>query len=201
MVDESRAWENCDIDDLWIFDKLILSKKLGYICGPKGVNVPKPRKYMIKPCVNIMGMGEGAYCEKLSGNTDHIETGTFWCEFFKGRHLSVDYLDGKQLLCVEGFKSTNTFERWDMWKKVEDNISLPNLLIPLAKKYRYMNVEYIGGKIIEVHLRHNPDFHGHNSDIVIPVWEDQQIKPPENMKFIKNKDGKRKGFYINETIS
>ena len=52
---EDEAWLNCHNEDLWIFDKLILAKKLGYVCGPIGVDVPEPGYYIVRPCVNIMG--------------------------------------------------------------------------------------------------------------------------------------------------
>jgi hypothetical protein len=77
-------------EDLWIYDKLILCKKLGYICGPKGQPVPEPGEYVVKPIVNMMGMGLGAKKVFIQDSTEHLEDGFFWCEIFKGRHLSVD---------------------------------------------------------------------------------------------------------------
>ena len=59
-TDEENIWMNADPDDLWVFDKLILSKKLGYACGPVGTNVPKPDWYIVRPCVNAIGLGLGA---------------------------------------------------------------------------------------------------------------------------------------------
>ena len=55
-----EAWVKCHPDDLWIFDKLILAKKLGYLCGPADVAVPKSDNYIVRPCVNLAGMGIGA---------------------------------------------------------------------------------------------------------------------------------------------
>ena len=89
MTDE-QAWLNCHEDDLWIFDKLILSRKLGYICGPKGLEVPEPGRYIVRPAVNTSGMGEGARIQFLAKSTNHLPPGSFWCEVFTGRHLSID---------------------------------------------------------------------------------------------------------------
>ena len=36
MIDDDEVWDVAHTEDLWIFDKLILSKKLGYQCGPAG---------------------------------------------------------------------------------------------------------------------------------------------------------------------
>jgi hypothetical protein len=196
LTDEELAWLICEPKDLWVFDKLIVSKKLGYRCGPKGLDVPKRGYYVVRPCVNAMGMGEGVSIEYLKDNTDHLPTGSFWCQKFKGRHLSVDYYKGEQVLCVEGFKAKDELRKWDMWMKVNDKIKLPKMLRKLAKKYLYMNVEYIGGKVIEVHLRHNPDFSRHQSDIVIPVWRGEEVCPPKGMSYLYAPDGDRKGFYI-----
>ena len=37
---EMNAWSNCALEDLWIFDKLIVAKKAGHLCGPRGIPVP-----------------------------------------------------------------------------------------------------------------------------------------------------------------
>ena len=37
---EDLVWKKVDPDDIWVMDKLILSRKLGYNCGPVGQDVP-----------------------------------------------------------------------------------------------------------------------------------------------------------------
>ena len=59
-MQDDQAWLSCDVADLWIFDKLILSRKLDYICGPVDVDVPSPGNYIVRPCVNLAGMSRGA---------------------------------------------------------------------------------------------------------------------------------------------
>ena len=68
MYDEVKAFSQIETEDLWVLDKLILSKKLGYKCGPKGIDVPNRGRYIIRPCVNIMGMGEGSSSKKFTKN-------------------------------------------------------------------------------------------------------------------------------------
>lgn len=199
LQNDETAWHSCHSDDLWIFDKLILSKKLGYICGPKGVDVPEPGRYIIRPCVNLMGMGRGAHIRFIERLTDDLlPDGSFWCEIFSGRHLSVDYRDGKQVLAVEGIRNKEDFkdeylDKWAMWRIVEDKIPFPNVLKDLAGKYEYINVEMIGGKIIEVHLRRNPDFVGHNAPYVIPSYDKRKI---DGHYFVDAPDFNRIGFFI-----
>jgi len=182
---EDIAWLNTDPQDLWIFDKLILSRRLGYLCGPAGVDVPEDGTYIVRPCVNGVGLGLGASFEHLTvkGWTDHLPPGSFWCEIFEGDHISVDYKWGKQILAVQGHKSDNTFTRWDRWVKVKKQIKIPKLLWPMTMKYQWMNCEYIGGKLIEVHLRRNPDFDWDNDEF-IPVWQGQDTTPPDGYQYV-----------------
>lgn len=176
-------------EDLWVYDKLILSKILGYNCGPKGMEVPKPGKYIIRPAINFMGMALGAKIIHLEKSTEHLEDGFFWCEVFKGRHLSVDYKNKKQDLCVEGFRAKNSkISKWTRWEKTSDKIKYPKILKKLKGNYKWVNIEYIGDNIIEIHFRRNPDFLGHSSKYIRPIWD--------NEIFIKAKDADRVGFYI-----
>jgi len=192
---DGEAWTICDPEDLWIFDKLILARKLGYICGPAGVPVPKPDQYIVRPITNIEGMGIGAYFMSLQKQTDMIGPGNFWCEIFRGRHLSVDYADQKQVLCVEGIRDhAADLYRWAMWKRVDDVVPFPEVLYTLKQNYKHINCEFVDGKLIEVHLRPNPDFTG-NEKLLRVVWDDMSTTPPEGMEFIEAPDFKRKGFF------
>lgn len=195
---EDLAWLKTDPEDLWIFDKLILSKKLGYTCGPAGVDVPHDGMYIVRPCVNAVGLGLSTAINWLTveGWTDHLQPGTFWCEIFEGDHISVDYEWGNPILSVQGFKPEETFVKWDKWIKVEHTHEIPEILKPISKKYRYMNCEFIGGKLIEVHLRRNPDFDFGNTEF-IPVWRGQDINPPDGYSYVECPEAnKRIGAFI-----
>lgn len=182
MHPEEKVWKTVDPDDMWVFDKLILSTKLGYKCGPVGVPVDEPGWYIVRPAVNALGLGLGTTIVYIDNSTDHLTPGHFWCEVFEGRHLSVDYHYGLQVLCVEGFKSKDTFTKWDEWKRTSDYVNRPNLIIPFMQKYKWINCEYIGGKLIEVHLRPNIDFEG-DIDHFIPVWEGESTVPPDGYTY------------------
>jgi hypothetical protein len=186
--DEDIAWQTTDPEDLWIFDKLILSRYLGYMCGPVGTPVPKEGYYMVRPCVNALGLGLGAQKHYIKDSTNHLTPGHFWCEWFEGDHISVDYDWGKQCLAVQGFKPPGTFTRWDRWKRVDDvKIKMPAFLGSIRVKYSKINCEYIGGKLIEVHLRHNPDFPGNRQEY-IPVWQGQNECPPKGYEYVEDPD-------------
>jgi len=175
---EDIVWKNINPNDIWVLDKLIVSRKMGHNCGPVGLAVSQPNNYIVRPCVNMLGLGLGAHKVWLEDNTDHLPLGYFWCEWFEGRHLSIDYHWGKQTLAVEGHKSENTFTQWQHWIKVDDVMPLPNILNELATRYEWINCEFIGDKLIEVHLRHNEDFAGNISHF-IPVWENENTNPPD----------------------
>ena len=173
---EDLVWKTIDPANMWVLDKLILSKKLGYVCGPTGIDVPNPGWYIVRPCVNAMGLGLGAERVWLDCLTTHLPLGYFWCEWFEGRHLSIDYRYGLPKLCVEGFKQADTFTRWDRWIKTDDFVHFPNVLDEFIST-PWINCEFIGGKLIEVHFRHNMDFEGDIEEF-IPVWEGQDTTPP-----------------------
>lgn len=192
MYDDENAWCEINNDDLWIFDKLILARKLGYICGPSGVDVPKPNFYIVRPITNINGMGIGAEIVWLEDSTDHLPPGYFWCEVFQGPHFSVDFEYGKQTLCVQGFRNVNDpLYKWYKWERCSKQFNYPSIL---SNTFQYVNCEFIDNKIIEIHLRLNPDFED-GIDVIYPVWKGEDTDPPPGMRFINTPDYLRVGFF------
>jgi len=177
QVDDVDVFDSIALDDLWCIDKLILSKKLGYVCAPAGIPPPVPGMYVVRPIVNLKSMCVGTTIQYL--DSDSIPDGYFWCEIFTGRHLSFDYNWGKQTLGVEGFRSDQSrLDRFSHWKRVDDKFVLPDVLQAIANKYEWFNIEVIGTKVIEVHFRYNDDFQNHNATTIVPVWNDQFYASP-----------------------
>ena len=194
MVDDDDVWFDCHNKDTWIFDKLILSRKLGYTCGPIDAWVPKPDYYIVRPCVNLAGMGRGATIEYIKRDTDHLPVGYFWCEIFKGRHLSVDYSDGRQKLITEGLRiKENPLWKFDKWIRVNDEVEYPSILNELNGDYPIINCEFIGRNLIEVHLRANYDMGNYNE--IIPVWKGEECSIMEGYTYVEHKDFNRLGFW------
>jgi len=153
QINDVDVFDSIAPDDLWCVDKLILSKKLGYVCGPAGV-VPPPGKYIVRPIMNLRMMSVGARIQCL--DSDSIPDGYFWCELFAGRHLSFDYHWGKQTLAVEGFRTEPTrLDRFSHWTRLDQDFKLPEILQTVADRYEWFNVEVIGNRVIEVHFRYN----------------------------------------------
>ena len=177
QIGDIDVFDSISSDDLWCVDKLILSKKLGYNCGPAGIPPALPGQYIVRPIVNLKMMGVGATIQYL--DSDSIPDGYFWCEMFTGRHLSVDYHWGKQTLAVEGFRNnTNRLDRFSRWTKIDKEFKLPETLQTVADRYAWFNVEVIGDKVIEVHFRYNDDFSNHDANTIIPVWKDEFYPSP-----------------------
>jgi hypothetical protein len=187
LIGDADVFHTIDVDDLWCVDKLILSKKLGYKCGPAGM-APTPGNYIVRPIMNLKMMSVGARIEYL--DSDSIPEGHFWCEIFTGRHLSFDYEWGIQGLAVEGFRDDpERLDRFSRWTKVNEVFKLPKILQDVADRYQWFNIEVIGNSIIEVHFRYNDDFANHNANTVIPVWTEDFYPSPA---------GDRLGFILKD---
>jgi len=198
LIDENDEWLRCPVDYLWIYDKLILARKLGYLAAPAGLPVPKPDWYIVRHITNWRGMSLGAKKVWLTPeDTDLVPDGYFWSECFEGRHTSADFHYGIQHLAVEGFRNDPTrLDRFCRWERIDQHYKFPEVLGDLCKLTPWVNVEYVDGKIIEVHLRWNSNFRNHNSDMIYPVWKDNLTPQPKNTTWYDSPNEDRLGFWI-----
>lgn len=195
-LDVNDEWNSIHHNDLWIYNKLQLSRVLGYTCGPVGTTVPKPDFYIVRPSINFLGMGRFAEILWIENSTDHLYPSNFWCEVFKGEHLSVDFYHQEAKLVVRGIKNEDDpLYKWQKWEKIDRKIGFPPILSHLTGNYDWINCEFIDGNLIEVHIRQNPDFR-YGNDVAIPIWDDNDQEKHRNLRYIKDSDYKRKGFYI-----
>jgi hypothetical protein len=195
-VEVEDEFQFIDVDDLWVYNKLQLSRKLNYICGPAGAKVPVPGLYIVRPSVNFLGMSRNARKLHLSSSTEHLHPGEFWCEIFTGPHYSVDYHFGTPVLTVRGYRnSKKSLSYWNSWVKVQEHLALPSILEKFKHKYEWINCEFIGNRLIEVHFRQNSDFRWGNS-VAIPVWKHEEVKNHSKMTFVEDEDHERLGFWI-----
>ena len=210
-IDEDyEAWEAYP-QHRWVFNKLELSQKLGYECGPACVAIKHSGMYVVRPIYNLYGMGVSARFTYLSRddksdiqNHKHIPPGHFWCQKIEGEHHSIDYryvYDGKNGIHSH-WEPFNTLvaEKDDLkftkWTKIKNEyFELPNWIDEL-QDCGFINIEFIGGKIIEIHLRTGNDMVEEDpiGTIVIPVWKDTPNKLIEEhivMDYIQheNRDG------------
>jgi len=193
MVEEDfQAWQTYP-KHRWVFNKLELALRLGYDAGPACVPITRSGKYVVRPIYNLYGMSIGAKVihinimqSKSMENHALIPPGYFWCEFFDGDQYSVDYKRTRQpkgsqfaweeVVTARGERDLDNLTKFKSWGKCENrNIILPDFLNNIDG-VPDLNVEWIGDKIVEVHLRTGNDiFWKHNK--VIPIWEGDDIEP------------------------
>lgn len=189
-------WNLIHQSDLWAYNKLYLSRLLGYSCAPAGCPVPKPSSYIVRPSINLLGMGRFSRIEYLNSSTDHLHPAEFWCEIFEGDHISVDFYNKISKLVVLGERNTNDpLYKWKKWSIIDKNIEFPSILNELKGSYEWINCEFIGDKLIEVHFRQNPDFRYGNT-VAIPQWKEDNHKKSDHLCFVSDEDYLRSGFYI-----
>lgn len=177
IKDDCEAWKKYPEYHNW-FNKLWLSERLRYDCGPCGTTPEKEDDYIVRPIYNLSGMGAGASVKHLTpDNYSIVPPGYFWCELFEGRQFSVTYEfehDTKPKWNVvnswEGFKSKGNLSKFQKWVRSDIAPSLPHFFVELSRAGR-INVEFIEDKIIEVHLRESPD---PNYDEIIPIWSGEE---------------------------
>ncbi len=194
-------WNSIHPNDMWVYSKLFLNRLLGHLCGPTGVPVPYSGYYIVRPSINLLGMGRFSRIEWIDKETEQFHPSEFWCEIFEGEHISVDFRDKKAELIVVGERhDEKNLYKWKRWTKVNRNIQFPEILNNLHGDYEWINCEFIGDHLIEVHFRRNPDFR-YNNTIAIPVWNEEEVKNIPNLTFIEDKEYLRKGFYIDSRDS
>lgn len=148
--------------DRWIFNKLIVAERLGHNCGPIGTKPAVQTDVVVRPCMNLSGMGRGGFFEygawpfAAQANVPNANPGYFWCERFTGQHTYTSYVDD-----VARFNASAPgvlqFDPTQEWIMVEDSalVDVPVLPAFLQGISKYLYVEAIGGNIIEVAPRHS----------------------------------------------
>ena len=195
-LDCCDEWKSIHPEDMWVYNKLFLNQSIGHLCGPTGCPVPYPGHYIVRPSINLLGMGRFSRIEWVYKFTDSFHPAEFWCEIFEGPHLSVDFCNQKSELVVLGERDDDDpLYKWKKWTKIDMNFDFPEILNDVKGDYEWMNCEFIGNKLIEVHFRRNPNFRYGNT-FAIPVWEGENIEEKENLKFIEAKEYHRIGFYV-----
>ncbi len=197
FVSDCDVYDSCPAQWLWIYDKLIVARKQGIAAGPAGIPAPWSGEYVIRPITNIRMMGRGAeivWMEK--GDSETVPDGFFWTQILEGPHVSVDYHWGRQHLTVQGFRDdARRLDRFSRWCKIDIDRPLPAMLHDLKYHQQWINVEYIGDRAIEIHLRYNDDFANHDADEIQPVWTGDSMIAPEGWSWYHSPAGDRLGFW------
>lgn len=179
-VNDAAAWR-LNPAHRRVYDKLWLALEVGLIAAPCGVapadlGLTADTEVFVKPIVNLAGMAVGA--RALRAGEVPPEPGSFWCERLHGEHTSSDALvrDGEPVWFAHTRASTaKDAERPLYWAIGTDCSALePNLTAwirrHLAGYTGLCNLECIGGRPIEAHLRGSNGFFEFYGPEFIPAW-------------------------------
>lgn len=158
-------------DHRWIYNKLLVAETQGLECGPHGI-VPGEFPVFSKPIYNLRGMGmETRVFEDLDTYLAGRDPGHMWSALLTGEHLSSDVAvvrgEAKWWRHVRGEPLPNaTFDYWTIL--AEDRPEFEEragewIRTRFGNYTGMMNVESIGGWVIEGHLRFAdqwPDLYG-----------------------------------------
>jgi hypothetical protein len=169
-TEDSDAW-TWNPRHRWVYDKLAVATSQGLQAAPHGVPPPAYPVFS-KPIYNLKGMGVGS--RALHSGADYIaayQPGHMWMPLLEGKHLSSDtaVVDGVPHWWrhARGIASGDgTFDYWEVQAEPEPAVEQSGgdwCRRHLAGYTGMVNLETIGGRIIEVHLRFAdqwPDLYG-----------------------------------------
>jgi hypothetical protein len=145
----------------WAYNKLLVAQSQGISCAPHGVRPPEFPVFS-KPIINLQGMGVGSrVLPDLADYERHLTPGHFWMTLLEGEHVSSD------IAVVLGRPrwwrhsrgtpgAQGTFDYWiiEAGRRPELEAYLEAWIRQHLGSYTGMlNLESIGGRIIEAHLR------------------------------------------------
>ncbi len=155
----------------WVYDKLAVALSQNLAAAPHGV-APTAFPVFSKPIYNLTGMGVGSrVLASVDDYVSHYQPGHLWMKLLTGDHVSTDLavVDGvpQWWRHARGMASGDgTFDHWEISTKPEP--TLEEWCGSWCRKHLagysgMVNLETIGGRIIEVHLRFAdqwPDLYG-----------------------------------------
>jgi hypothetical protein len=169
----------------WVYNKLAVAESQGLTCALHGI-APSVYPVFSKPVYNLRGMGVGS---RILHSTKEYERyqrpGHFWMAKLDGEHVSTDVgvVDGEAKWWRHVVGKALEGGKFDYWTVLAE--SRPELeaycgewLRANLKNYTGMvNLETIGTRIIEVHLRFSdqwPDLYGRGwLDALVRLYEDK----------------------------
>jgi len=198
-TEDSDAW-NWNPRHRWVYDKLAVALSQNLSAAPHGVT---PTQYPVfsKPIYNLKGMGVGSgILRSTEDYAARYQPGHFWVELLTGDHVSSDVaiVDGipKWWRHARGIASGDgTFDYWEIGDTAEPAIERRCgdwCRKNLAGYTGMINVETIGGKIIELHLRFAdqwPDLYGDD-------WVEALIRLYEHGEWRFDDSRRRTGYSV-----
>jgi hypothetical protein len=204
-TDANIPTEDCDAwqwypRQRWIYDRLAVALSQGLEAGPHGTPVPRFPVFS-KPIINLKGMGVGSRVLRSQADYDrHYAPGHIWMTNLEGRHVSSDIavVDGgpRWWRHVTGKPAgEGTFDYWLIHAEPDPALEAycGGWIETHLRGYTGMlNLETIGGRIIEAHLRFAdqwPDLYG-------PGWVDALVGLYERQEWDFEDDDRSEGYSV-----
>jgi hypothetical protein len=196
-TEDSDAWEWYPAQR-WIYNKLAIALSQGLAAGPHGT-IPPRFPVFSKPIVNLKGMGVGSRVLKSQADYDvHYTPGHFWMALLDGRHVSSDVAivrgEPRWWRHVTGKPAgEGTFDYWTIHAEPDSSIETPSTAWIEKNLPGYtgmLNLETIGGTIIEAHLRFAdqwPDLYG-------PGWVEALVELYQRGDWNFSDDDRAEGY-------
>lgn len=154
------AWNRYP-DYNFLYNKMFICKLQNIKHAPMPI-FPEKFPVVIKPIINLMGMGLNSVKIKNKKQfLKYFNSNHFWCEYLSGEHLSWDLVITKgeiqYICCFKGYKNGKKFGTFKYWKLLKE-YKYPDFFTELVDTYLRnftgcINLETINNKVIECHLR------------------------------------------------
>jgi hypothetical protein len=184
----------------WVYDKIAVAQSQGLDSGPHGVPPPSFPVFS-KPIVNLKGMGVGSrVIESAQDYAANLMPGHMWTTLLKGRHISSD------VAVVAGVPrwwrhvtgepgGEGTFDYWTV-HAVSDPV-IEDYCGTWIRRHLpgytgILNIETIGGRMIEVHLRMSdqwPDLYGAG-------WVEAVVRLYQSKRWTFDDSARRNGYSV-----
>ena len=169
-TEDADAWEWYPTQR-WLYDKLAVAASQGIPAAPHGV-MPPLFPVFSKPITNLRGMGTGS--RAIASAEEYLQAltpGHFWMTLLRGPHVSSDaaLVDGRPLWWRHATGVPGPGGTFDHWRiHAAPRPALEEACGAWAERHLagytgMLNLETIGGSIIEAHLRFAdqwPDLYG-----------------------------------------
>ncbi|KAL2856471.1 hypothetical protein BJY01DRAFT_263519 [Aspergillus pseudoustus] len=185
----------------WVYNKLMVAELQGIDCGPHWTQ-PDNAIFPIfsKPIFNLGSMG--AEARAIATMDDYwcsVTPGHMWSALLVGEHYSTDIavLAGKPVWFSHARGTPGpqqTFDYWEVNVSVDPSVQAyiaTFVKTHLAEYTGMLNMETIGGKIIEIHLRFSPqwpDLYGSwFLPSIVDLYSGKRWTGPSNMEIYQTK--------------
>lgn len=184
----------------WVYNKLAIAESQDLPCGPHGIE-PPAFPIFSKPIYNMRGMGAGSRVIRTLKEYKHAQKpGHMWMPLLTGEHVSSDVavVDGEPRWWRHTIGSPLDGGMFDHWTVLAEDRSQIEadcgawIARNLAGYTGMLNLETIGARIIEAHLRFAdqwPDLYG-------PGWVDALVRLYAEGRWVFDDSARRDGYSV-----